>query len=1105
MKSFPLWRVLGVGFLLLLLALGLAGWLLTTRYAKPYVKHLVREKLTGNSELVLDPFEVEFSVWQDFPHVTASLMHLTLRDSAHHRTLPVLRLGRADMRLNLRELLHRRVEVTRLTLRDVAIGQRVDSLGRSWGLRGKKRPTASAPPKIDLALDSIIIYNFGIFTHNDFTHSALRGRVFQARLSARLRRGVLAVHGRFTGRLDHLRNRSGDLLTNEPVQAWLHYRYKFAERQGEFFDTRATLNSDTISISGTHAADMAAGYGPPRGTLLNLRFAGSQPLLAVLHTALPPSLRASLQGASSPSKARIEYLMSGLSGPKVRPRIVLNFGLRNARIQWPDSARRIDRWDLQGTYDNGPKHAPETMSLSLSQCRIYSPVGQLDMAFLLHDFRRPYVRGRLHGRTELPALMALLSPAHWYARSGIADLDVRLHGLLPAMGQQRQRGIFRKNLAIQGTATLRNAAFALSGHQGNLHGLNVRIGLNDSLWRLSNASGVLAGMHFKATATTTYLLDYFTDQHPTTNIKGSFEVDDLDLGRLRQLLRPTATGPLLGGRQGKPQRSQAARRRIATTLGSHIIPNGMHLDVALRCGRLALATDTLRDMAVRIRHDGERVQLTGIRGKLWDGEVRGEAQWPTNPANRVVPVSYNVDFQFDTLNYKSLLDRLSRPPRRSGKSPNSPAIRELLLAANGKLSYKINSLLLPDGEKLRDLRLRFDKQGSALHLPYVYFVAPQGGIGSGSATAQVEGLHIARADASLYLRYPTLDVPSLLRMLASVAPPRSDSAALAARRALRATRRAKRLGSGAAPSSLITNGMFTALLRVEADHVRYAAVQGTQFQLVTHLQAGEAILDDCTVNALGGRVTLRGRLITNAGRLHHPLQVQALLEDISLPALFGMTTAMRLNVLGSDNVAGTLRCSAALRTDLDEKFIPNLDNTNAYLKADIRNLELINVEALQEAFKFFKKRTEHLYFEPVSTEFVLSRGELLIPNLRLDSNLTELQINGRYDLDGRADLYVGMNPLHALLGSNKKRIARIQAGEATTRHDSKLSYVSLSREAPRTKYRVKLFQKHEQRQAQATLRRQLRQLVITQRLDTTLRLLPRAPAIVPTGKLATRP
>ena len=430
----------------------------------------------------------------------------------------------------------------------------------------------------------------------------------------------------------------------------------------------------------------------------------------------------------------------------------------------------------------------------------------------------------------------------------------------------------------------------------------------------------------------------------------------------------------------------------------------------------------------------------------------------------------------------------------------------MLLAANGKLRYQINSLVLPDGQRLRDLRLRFDKQGPTLNLPYVYFVAPQGGVGSGSATAQLEGLRIARADASLHLRYPTLDVPQLLRMLASVAPPRTDSTAAAERHSLRDARRAARLQAGKMTAgTLVSTGRFTAVLRVEADHVRYAAMRGTQFQLTTHLQAGEAILDDCTVNALGGRITLRGRLITNAGRLHHPLQVQALLEDIQLPQLFGTATAMRFNVLESENIRGELRCAAALRTDLDEKFIPNLDNTNAYIKADIHDLELLNVEALQEALRFFKKRTEHLYFAPVSTEFVLNRGELLIPNLQLTSNLTELQIHGRYDLDGRADLYVGMNPFHALFGDNDKRIARIQAGVATTRHDPKLTYVNLSRELPHTKYHVKIFQKKEQRVAQTTLRRQLHQLVISQRLDTTLRLLPRSPSIVPSAKLATSP
>ena len=1096
MKWSSLRRVLGVGFVLLLLVLGLAGWLLSSRYGQRYAKQMVRQQLTRNSELVLAPFDVDFSVWRDFPHLTASLHHLTLTDTTHHRPLPVMRVGRADLRLNLRALLHGRVNVTRLTLHDVAIGQRVDSLGRTWGLRGKKRPAAASAPKINLALDSIIIYNFGIFTHNDYIHSALRGRVYQARLSASLHQGVLRVQGNLVGRLDQLRNRSGDLLLNEPVQAWLHYRYDFTQRQGTIYATRATLNGDTIRIGGTHTAEVASGATPPRGMLINLRFEGSQPLLEVLHAALPPSVRSLLRGASSPSKAHITYLISGLSGPKVRPRTILHFGLRGARLQWPDSLRRIDRWDLQGTYDNGPAHLPQTMSVNLSQCRIYTPAGQLDMTFLLRDFRRPFINGRLRGRTELPELAALLASERWLARQGTADLDVRLRGLLPVMGPHHH-GTFRKNMSIRGTATLHDAALALKGHPSSMQHFNVRIGLRDSLWQLSNASGVLGGMNFKATATTTYLLDYFTGQHPTTTIKGNFEVDELDLGSLRQLLRPQPAARLAAS---PPARSLAARRRMATTLGSSIIPSGLRLDVALRCGRLALATDTLRDLAVRVHHDGRLVQLSGIRGRLWDGEVRGQAQWPTDSANRVAPVSYAVDFAFDTLSYKYLLSRLMHPPRRSRKSPASPALRELLLAANGKLSYGINTMLLPNGESLRDVRLRFDKQGSVLRLPYVRFVSPQGGVGSGSAVAQLDGMHMVSAAATLDLRYASVDVPQLLRMLASVSPPRPDSATAAVRRSARLARRA------AQPDrSLLTNGHFTALLRIEADQVRYAAVRGSQFRLVSHLQAGEAILDNCTVNTLAGHVTLRGRLITNAGRAHHPLQVQALLEDIQLGDLFGTATAMRLNVLESENIQGTLRCAAALRTDLDEKFIPTIAETNGYLKADIHDLELVNVEVLEDALRFLKKRTSHLFFEPVSSEFLLNQGQLLIPGLRLNSNLTELEVSGRYGLDGRANLFVGMNPLHALLGNNDKRIARIKAGEPVGRHDAKLTYVNLSREEPHTKYHVKLFQKQEQHQAQLALRRQFRQLVVAQRLDTTLHLLPRIPLVAPPARLITAP
>ncbi|RYY12349.1 MAG: hypothetical protein EOO36_17600, partial [Cytophagaceae bacterium] len=136
MKPIRWWRVLGLSLLLLVLAAAGAGWLLLTRYAQPFAQREVRRALTGESGLVLAPFEVEFSIIHDFPYPTASLRHVAMSDTAHGRTVPVLRIGEVSLRLAARELLHRRVQITRLTVRDALVAQTVDSLGRSWGLRG---------------------------------------------------------------------------------------------------------------------------------------------------------------------------------------------------------------------------------------------------------------------------------------------------------------------------------------------------------------------------------------------------------------------------------------------------------------------------------------------------------------------------------------------------------------------------------------------------------------------------------------------------------------------------------------------------------------------------------------------------------------------------------------------------------------------------------------------------------------------------------------------------------------------------------------------------------------------------------------------------------
>ncbi|WP_426061633.1 AsmA-like C-terminal region-containing protein [Hymenobacter sp. B1770] len=1094
MKSFPVRRLLALVLLLVVLGIGVAAWLLGSEYGRKRIAQAVREGLTHNSELVLGPFEVEFSPWSDFPHLTASIQHISLTDTSYRQQVPVLRVGRADMRLQLASLLRGKAHITKLVVTDVDFRERVDSLGHAWGLRGKRRKGTGSPPALNLELDQLLVNNFRMSSHNRYSRSAFGAEVRQARLKARLQRGVLRVTGTMDGQLSYLRTRAGTLFEREPVRAWVNYRYTFENRQGLLWNTRATLNGDTIRVSGTHHVDPKQ----PAGTMLQLQFVGYQPLTDVLHAALPPRLEPQLAGATSPSRAHIRYSITGLSGPTITPRNVLTFSLRNASLRWPQADQRINRWDLEGTYDNGPDHNIKSTVLTLQRCRIYSSAGELDIALTLRDFTRPFLTGHFQGRTELREIAALIAPGRWRARQGVADLDVRLHGLLPPMAGRFDPRPLQRNMAISGTVTLREASFFVPVRGADISGLNVTVGLRDSLVRLTDASGVLNDMRFRASATTTYLYEYLTDQHPTATINGNFAVDELRVGRLRTLLRPI---PRTGGPDFSPAsvpmpgKSPRDKAQLAATLGSQLIPPGLLLDVGLRCQRLLLASDTLNNLAVTVRHDGQRVQLRNLAGRVWGGDVRGNVEWPTDPDNDVAPVEYQLAVRFATLNYKHFLARFTRPEQqaaRPARAPGAaiPALRDLLLAANGRVSVDIDKVQLPEDESLANVQLRLEKAGATLRVPFLRFLTPEGGKGEATVTAQVENLRLTAADADVTLRYATLDLQRLLALVASLTTPADSvpSPRTLARARRQAIRRAQRQ-QAPQDQSMLTNGVLSAVLRVEADEVRYAAIKGSQLRLVSHLLEGEARLDQCTLNALEGRISLRGLMVSTTDRAHHPTQAQVRLEDIQLPALFATATSMGLNVLGGDNIRGTLRGVADLRTDLGPKFLPDLLLTAGYLKTEFRNLELLNVEALMEVLKFMKiERTSHLFFEPVSSEFILANGQVLIPDLRLNSNLSSLAVSGRYGLDGRTNMYIGLKPLQALFGNNSKRVERIQEGETTRNANRKLTYINLSRTAPREKYKVRFFQKEEQRREEASLRQEYRRFLLTQRLDTTVRM-----------------
>ena len=1082
MKLSTILRILAGCVLGLLLVAGGALWLLGSDWGRQQLERLIRERMAQRSDLVLGPLEIDFSLWRDFPHLTASVHHVLLTDTSFRRSVDVLRVGRADLRLELRPLLRGQFRARHLTLQDAEFRQVTDSLGHDWGLRGRgpRRDHPSGPPDFDL--DSLLIRNLHVSDRNELHNSGFAAQVDQGRLVVRVRDGQAQVRGRLRGQLEFLRTSRGNLFEQEPIEAQVRYRYNFRERQGTFLRTSATLNGDTVRINGTHRG---AAPGETRGTHLNLAFRGNQPLLEVLRVALPPSLERFLRGAHSPSHAHIHYTIRGLSGPTTRPRMVLRFALRNAQVRWADSVRRIRRWDARGVYDNGPEHDSRSTMLSFEQCRLYSSAGQLDARLTVRDFTTPHLNGHIKGRTELQTVASVVVPDLWRARKGQVALDLTFNGALPDIPDRatrltQQADTLLPPIAARGTVRLEHASFDIPSRRARMLDLNVRVRLLDSVWRLENLAGRLNGMQVRANATTTNLLAYVSGQHPTTNVTGTFAVDELQLPELRRLLaapsraaRPAARKRLPRGADGKPM-------QVADMM--NVLPPGLHLDIDLECGRLVVAADTLRELAATIRHDGHHVQLRNLRARVWGGQLSGLAGWATDTLNPQ-PVMLELAAHFPTLRYRQLLTRVSRPPRRgTGKKATDPTLREILLSANGRVTATIDQFLLPGTTRLTDVELYIDKNGSHFDIPALTFRTNTDGTGRVSASATLAGIHLARAQATVELRYGTLDVQKLLQMLAalgSVPPPSERS-----RPERPAGRPGRRPPGGPSP---FLDGTVTGRVHVVAAQMRYGVLQGQDFELLSTLVAGQAQVQECSLAAFGGRLELSGVLQTDSGANHHPLRAQLRLRDVQLPQLFALAAPLGLDALGSDNVRGRMNAAADVQTDLDHTFLPRLNRTRAFVRTNIQDLELINVEALMQALHLLSpRRTGHLYFEPVQSQFLLDQGRLLIPGLNLSSNLTDMQVTGEYGFNGRADLFVGLSPLQTLFGNNRKRIERIQSGEATQRRSRGLIYLHLQRVAGSSRYKVKLFKKQQQRQQQTELLENYRHLLRRQPPDTVL-------------------
>ncbi|MDQ4139185.1 MAG: AsmA-like C-terminal region-containing protein, partial [Bacteroidota bacterium] len=398
----------------------------------------------------------------------------------------------------------------------------------------------------------------------------------------------------------------------------------------------------------------------------------------------------------------------------------------------------------------------------------------------------------------------------------------------------------------------------------------------------------------------------------------------------------------------------------------------------------------------------------------------------------------------------------------------------LLRAASSQLNVRVGILHLSGKEALKQLRFQVNQLGRRVKLTNMHFISPDGGKATASGGFRLTRAGIQEPFLSVNLNYDFLNMQTFMQHLADLRElvPKSDQPLTRSQRRRRAALR---------------ENSFWLKLNASANRVEYEYLKGSNLILRANLNKDRAILTELSLQAFNGQINSHGNMqLRNPGGTY-PLRLQAKITGMDMQQLFRVANQMELDVLSSENVKGKVECHVSFITHLDKTFSPALDRTVAYANATFRDMELIDVEPIKNALRFMRKeRTEHLYFEDVTTKFIMQNNKFITPRLSMNSNLTDFELSGRYVMGGGANLNMDINVLNVLFGNNKKRIEKIQNDSTETDNNSNMQHLVLTRE--QEKYKVRLTNRKDRAANNKALLEEFNSILQQHRLDTLFTL-----------------
>ena len=741
---------------------------------------------------------------------------------------------------------------------------------------------------------------------------------------------------------------------------------------------------------------------------VDLQVKGTKPNFDMLIAFAPEDLIPVLERYENAGKIYFNALVQGPTLHGLMPLIEVEFGASEAFLENTDKGKRINNMGFKGHFTNGEDRHLRTMEFSLTDMTAKLESGNFVGSVIVRNFETPEVNMQLHADFNLEFLAGFLNLNDREDVSGKVVLDMKFHDIIDL--DQPETALNDLNQAYFSELKVTNLHFSSVDIPAPLENLDMHLIMNGKQATLDQFEMILGQSDVTMTG-------YISDlpamvHHSNTPVDVHLEVqsDVLDIAELTSYSEQDSTG--INERIEDLSVGFSFKSTARALTESRYLPEGEFFIDSLHA-QLRHYPHELHDFHVDVLIDEKDLRIVDFTGFIDDSDfhLNGLAHdygfWMQEELNG--DVDLDITLSSDLLRLEDIFSYQGE--NYVPEDYRHEEFEHLILHVNTSMHYKESAMHSIDIDldrlttkmhvhpmKFEDFRGRFHYEDDHLMIEQFHGQMGRTDFNVNMNYYLGDDETIKKRDNYLGLKANYIDFDQLFNF--NLAPPVGSDG-------IHTPGDTSDVAAHAEAFNLYELPFTDMTFDVDIDHFIYHRIDLQHIN--AHLRTTQnhyIYVDTLYMHAAGGNLNMSG-YFNGSDPKHIYLKPQLIARDLNIDKLMFKFENFGQDHLVSENLHGRLSATVSGNIRVYPDLVPDLDQSEIHMDIEVLDGRLENYEPMLMLSDYMgDKNLQNIRFDTLKNHVDITKGEMNIPNMTIESTLGHIELAGTQDMNENIEYFL---------------------------------------------------------------------------------------------------